>query len=83
VPPGSDSNAGDPRFQRNPPWYTEPPASAATKRRVPLRADPVGDPQHVIGDPLAAARKAYPGIRCQPQHDRGIRIVALSPSPIE
>jgi len=85
APIGSDYDDGGPLSQRNPPGYTKRPdmlryenvAFLSTPTPSGMHSIVIDDPRAAtqkavgIGDPLAAVRKAYPGIRCQPHHDRG------------
>jgi len=121
-PIGSDFDDGGPLSQKNPPGYDKKPdllrydgvAFLSTPTPAGIHSIVVDDPRAAtqkgvgIGDPLAAARKAYPTVRCHPEQDRGeyapdpahcsgmlapgrwiwfgndpIRVIALSPTPME
>src|SRR6476659_1405881 len=85
TPLGSDFYDGGPLIQRNPHGYTKRPdllryenvAFLSTPTPSGIHSIVIDDPRAAtqkgvgIGDPLEAARKAYPDIRCQAQRDRG------------
>jgi hypothetical protein len=85
TPLGSGFTDGGPLIQRNPPGYDEKPdelryenvAFLSTPTPAGIHSIVIDDPRAAtqkgvgIGDPLAAARKAYPTLRCQKGHDLG------------
>jgi len=85
TPLGSDFYDGGPLIQRNPPGYDDKPdllryenvAFLSTPTPSGIHSIVIDDPRAAtqkgvgIGDPLAAAGKAYPSLRCQPERDRG------------
>lgn len=83
TPLGSDFSDGGPLIQKNPPGYDRKPdllryenvAFLSTPTPSGIHSIVIDDPRAAtqkgvgIGDPLAAARRAYPTVRCQKGHD--------------
>jgi hypothetical protein len=83
TPLGTDFHRRRPLIQRDPPGYDEKPdelrcenvAFLSTPTPSGIHSIVIDDPRAAtqkgvgIGDPLDAAKQAYPSLRCRPEHD--------------